>query len=90
MQHNNFNISSADTFYNYCNKYWFPTGILLYIIYIIPLYTTLSLSIAIILYLNIYYLEIIVSYKTLLLTYIEKICVGYLGDGPFDPLPKSK
>jgi hypothetical protein len=89
MPSNNSNISSSNTFYLY-NKYWFAIGILLYVMYIIPLYTLFVLSITIILFINIYYPELIVSYKTLLLEYIEKICLGYLGDGPFDPLPKSK
>ena len=84
MQNNNFNISSLN------NKYWFAIGILIYVIYIIPLYTIFMLSIAIILFINIYYPELIVRYKTLVLTYIEKLCIGYLGDGPFDALPKSK
>jgi len=90
MQNNNSDNLSSNISYVFSSKYWFPIFTVLYILYIIPMYMICILTTCLILYMNVHCPDKLASYKSFILGYIDDIFVDYLGNGSFDPLPKSK
>ena len=74
----------------YLNKYWFIIISLLFGLYIIYNYTIYVIIALICMYINIYYSDKTKLYKTKIIGYLNNRFTGYLGNGSFDPLPKTK